>query len=88
MPARRYRSKSYKQWLVRTPGRRAVSHYREKRANAARCASCGRPLGGVPWMRANELRSIPRSSRMPNRPFGGYLCLACTRQFIKETARA
>lgn len=88
MPARRYRSKSYKQRYVRTTGGRTKVHYKEKRASLASCASCGRPLGGVPQVKASKLRSLPRSSRMPNRPFGGYLCSACARQAIKEAARA
>ncbi|MQY69224.1 MAG: 50S ribosomal protein L34e [Hadesarchaea archaeon] len=88
MPARRYRSARYRQHFVRTPGGRTIVHYKEERAGVARCASCGRPLGGVPRVRLSELRSLPRSSRMPNRPYGGYLCPACVRQTIKETARA
>ena len=63
-------------------------HYKLKRGSVARCASCGRPLGGIPRLRASELQSLPKSSRMPSRPFGGYLCPACTRQAIKESARA
>ncbi|MFQ6130319.1 MAG: 50S ribosomal protein L34e [Candidatus Hadarchaeaceae archaeon] len=88
MPARRYRSRSYKQHFVRTPGGRTIVRYKEERAGAARCASCGRPLGGVPRGRPSELRSLPRSSRMPNRPYRGYFCPACARQAIKEAARA
>ncbi|MDI6642508.1 MAG: 50S ribosomal protein L34e [Candidatus Hodarchaeaceae archaeon] len=87
MPARRYRTKSYGGRRVHTPGGRVLVHYKEKRSGKPKCASCGRPLGGVPWVRASRLQSLPRSSRMPNRPFGGYLCPACTRQVIKEAAR-
>jgi len=87
MPARRKRSKSYKQRQVRTPGSHMRRHYGEKRKAAAVCAYCGKILGGVPRP-AKGIGSIPRSSRMPNRPFGGYFCLACSRKALKRKARA
>ena len=63
-------------------------HYNEKRTGAAVCASCDKLLGGVPRPAKGKMGSIPRSSRKPNRPFGGYLCLACSRKAIKAKARA
>ena len=86
MPARRQRSRTSKPRFVRTPGGRTAVHYEEKRAGVAKCASCGRPLAGVP--RSGNARTLPRSSRRPNRPFGGYLCSVCARGAIKEAARA
>ncbi|MFH1821645.1 MAG: 50S ribosomal protein L34e [Methanobacteriota archaeon] len=88
MPARRQRSRSYKQRQVRTPGGRMQRIYKEKRKGAAACASCSKTLGGVPRPAKGNIGSIPRSSRMPNRPFGGYLCPACSRRVMKEKARA
>ncbi|MEM3421598.1 MAG: hypothetical protein QW835_07110 [Candidatus Hadarchaeum sp.] len=87
MPARRHRSNTYKKRQVRTPGGRVSKHYREKRKAAAKCASCGRPLSGVPRIQGGILRSLPRSLRMPNRAFGGYLCVACSRRALIEKAR-
>ncbi|MDI6819357.1 MAG: 50S ribosomal protein L34e [Candidatus Hodarchaeaceae archaeon] len=88
MPARRHRSRTYKRRFIRTPGGHAVVHYKEGKVGVARCAMCGRQLGGVPRLRSSELRALPRSSRRPNRPYGGHLCPACARQVIKEAARA
>ncbi|HDI12673.1 MAG TPA: 50S ribosomal protein L34e [Hadesarchaea archaeon] len=87
MPERRYRTKGYKRRAVRTTGGRTVWHYKGARSGPAKCASCGRVLSGVPRLRGNAMRSLPRSSRMPNRPFGGYLCPACARRSIKAMAR-
>ncbi len=63
-------------------------HYVEKRKGAAVCARCGKKLGGVPRLISGSMGSVHRSSRMPNRPYGGYLCLACSRRLLKQKARA
>jgi len=88
MPARRHRSRTYKKKQVRTPGGRVARHYKEKRKGGAVCALCGRPLGGVPRISGGRIGSLPRSSRMPNRPFAGYFCVACSRRFLLEKVRA
>ena len=87
LPARRYRSRTYKPRFVRTPGGRVAIHYKEKKPSSAKCANCGRPLGGVPRLRSSELRALPKASRRPNRPYGGYLCPICSRQLIKNSVR-
>ncbi|MBC7218993.1 MAG: 50S ribosomal protein L34e [Hadesarchaea archaeon] len=87
MPARRYRSNTYKERQVRTPGGRVAKHYREKKKAAATCASCGRPLCGVPRTDEGRMGAMSRSHRMPNRPFGGYLCVRCSRRALLEKIR-
>ncbi|MEM2874946.1 MAG: hypothetical protein QW567_02860 [Candidatus Hadarchaeales archaeon] len=85
MPQRRYRTGRYRKRSVRAvKGTRTL--YGEKTSRPASCASCGRPLAGVP--RGKGARKAPRSSRRPNRPFGGYLCHACARNEIALRARA
>ncbi|MGQ9788874.1 MAG: 50S ribosomal protein L34e [Candidatus Hadarchaeaceae archaeon] len=88
MPARRYRSSTYKERRVRVAGGRVAKHYREKKNAAAICANCGRPLCGVPRVGGVGMRAIPRSYRFPNRPFGGYLCVRCSRRSLLEKIRA
>ncbi|MHA1594662.1 MAG: 50S ribosomal protein L34e [Candidatus Baldrarchaeia archaeon] len=87
MPQPRYRSRSAKKHFVRTPGGRVVIHYEKKKVDFAKCALCGKPLGGVPRLRPSELRKLPKSSRRPERPYGGYLCPNCLSRKIKETVR-
>ncbi|MGC8816581.1 MAG: 50S ribosomal protein L34e [Candidatus Hadarchaeum sp.] len=88
MPARRYRSGTYKERQVHTPGGRVSRQYRERRKSAAACAFCGQPLSGVPRKNRGRMGSLPRSLRMPNRPFGGYFCAACSRRALIEKVRA
>jgi len=74
--------------FVRTPGGRSKVQFVKKKTAPARCWMCGTLLAGVPRVRPSELARIPRSSRRPNRPYGGNLCSRCSRQLIKERARA
>lgn len=74
--------------FVKTPGGRSKVQIRKVAAKPARCGMCGAILAGVPRARPPELSKIPRSSRRPNRPYGGNLCPSCSRRVIKELARA
>ena len=73
--------------FVRTPGGRSKVQFLKKRTDPARCWMCGTSLAGVPRVRPSELARIPRSSRRPNRPYGGNLCPSCSRRLIKLRAR-
>ncbi|MCS7386281.1 MAG: 50S ribosomal protein L34e [archaeon GB-1867-005] len=87
MPRGTYRSRSYRRRYVRTPGGRGVIHYFKRRPNPAKCAICKRELHGVPRLRPSKLRKLPKSSRRPNRPYGGNLCPACLERLLKITVR-
>ncbi len=76
MPRLRYRTRSLRKIQKRTPGGHRTVHYEKKGTNLYRCAICGRPLFGVP----RNPREVPRSSRRPERPYGGYLCAECLRK--------
>lgn len=80
----RLRSKSLKRKKVRTPGNRLVTRYEKRKPKVAKCAVCGKPLHGVPRLRASELRKLSKSKRRPERPFGGNLCSECMRKLMKE----
>ncbi len=88
MPARRNRSRSYKRQEVRTPGGRTHSIYADKKKAPAVCANCCRKLGGVPRLASGGMGVIHRSSRMPNRMYGGYFCVTCSRRLLKQKARS
>lgn len=74
--------------FVKTPGGRTKVHIRKAAARPARCGICGAILAGVPKVRPSELSKIPKSSRRPNRPYGGNLCSSCSRRMLKELTRA
>ena len=78
MPRPMHRSRSLKRRAIRTPGGRLVIHYRRKKGGIYRCAICKRPLFGVP----RNVREYPKSSRRPDRPYGGFLCADCLRRLV------
>lgn len=72
---------------VKTPGAKIVTHYIERKPKGAVCAVCGTKLKGIPRGRPADIAKIAKSSRRPERPYGGVLCSACTRAKMKEAAR-
>ncbi|MCR8472720.1 MAG: 50S ribosomal protein L34e [Candidatus Korarchaeota archaeon] len=78
MPAPRYRSRSLRRRNIRTPGGRLVVHYKKKIKGKAHCAICGKELSGVP----REAKEHPKSSRRPERPYGGFLCSSCLQRYL------
>jgi len=47
------------------------------------CASCGARLQGVPNKSHIGIKRMSSSNRVPNRPYGGNLCVRCTRSAFK-----
>ena len=87
MPEGKKKSGRYRRVFVKTPGGRTTIHYRQQKASKALCARCKTPLHGVPTGILVEVMKLPKSSRRPERPFGGNLCSACTRQVLLRRAR-
>lgn len=88
MPRPMYRSRSLRRVSVRLPGGETVIHYEKRRPGPARCAICGRPLHGVPRLRASELRRLPKTAKRPERIYGGVICPSCLAKLIKKTVRS
>lgn len=82
-----YKSGRFRKIFVKTPGGRTTVHYREQKPQPAHCAHCHKALAGVPRENPAYLKKLPKSSRRPERPYGGYLCSACTRAQLKLKAR-
>jgi large subunit ribosomal protein L34e len=78
------RSRSFRRVKVRVPGGRQVTQYRKRRPAEAECASCKRPLHGLPRLRPLRLQALPASRRQVSRPYGGHLCSPCMRLQIKR----
>ena len=83
MPKPAQRSRSFQKKRVNTPGGRARTHYVKKKPGIARCAACKKPLHGVPSDLPSRIKKLPKTKKRPDRPYGGNLCSACTRQAIK-----
>ncbi len=82
------RSRSLRRRKIRTPGGRTASRFEKRRPSPARCAICGRILNGVPRLRPVDLRKLPKTSRRPERPYGGYICPQCLAKLLKEAVRS
>lgn len=81
------RTRSVKKRRVRTPGNRLVTHYKAEKTNVAKCNICKKPLSGVPRVIPSEMRKLPKSSRRPERPYGGNLCSGCMRKLFRKVVR-
>jgi large subunit ribosomal protein L34e len=84
MVQRMLRTRSVKKRRVRTPGNRLVTHYKMEKPKVAKCNFCKKPLHGVPRVNPSRMRKLPKSSRRPERPYGGNLCSECTRKLFRK----
>lgn len=82
----RFKSKSWKEKKVRTPGNRLTVHHKKRMSSAARCANCGRKLSGVPRVRAEKMKRLAKTKKVPERPYGGNLCSSCMREVFRRKA--
>ncbi len=87
MPAPRLRSRSLRKIFRKVPGGRVSIHYKKRKPKAARCGDCGAVLKGVPRELPFRMRSMAKTKKRPERPYGGVLCSKCMRQTIIEKVR-
>lgn len=78
-----YRSRSLRRISIRLPGGRTTVHFEKRKPGPARCARCGRPLNAVPRLRPNKLRRLSKTSKRPERPYGGVLCPKCLAELLR-----
>lgn len=84
MPRPAQRSRSFIKKRVNTPGGRANIHYLKKKPSRATCGVCRKLLHGVPSDLPAAIRKLPRNRKRPDRPYGGTLCSACSRDVMKR----
>jgi large subunit ribosomal protein L34e len=87
MVQRSLRGRNLKRRKVKTPGKRLVIHYKEKKHGIPICAICKKPLHGVPHLKSTDMRKLPKTKRRPERPYGGNLCSKCMREFFRKSVR-
>lgn len=87
MTERKYRSNSYRKVKKVTPGHRNVTHYSRKKPKLGTCPVTGEKLKGVPRERPVKMRNMAKSSKRPQRPFGGVLSSKASREVLKNKAR-
>jgi len=83
-----FKSRKWKKVKLKTPGGKTIAHYRRPKPKIARCGECGKPLSGVPSLRAAGMRKLSKTEKRPERPYGGVLCPSCARKAIAEKARS
>lgn len=81
------RSRSLKRKKVVTPGNNVVVHYERKKIGVARCQLTGQVLNGMPRVKKNKLKHMPKSKKRPTRPFGGVLSPVAMKRIMIERAR-
>lgn len=84
----KHKSKTYRKVFVKTPGGNTATHYRKRKPSAAKCASCGAVLSGVPRERPYKMQNMPKTKKRPERIYGGNLCSKCSRKKIISEARS
>ncbi len=71
----------------RAPSGRVSVRVEKKKPSTPKCALCKKPLHGVPRLIPSELRKLSKTEKRPERPFGGYLCSECMREYFREKVR-
>lgn len=87
MVAPRHRSGSLRKKFVRTPSSRVAVHRVKRKPGKAQCGMCGGDLKAVPKVRAMKLKTLAKTKKRPQRPYGGHLCSPCMRKVMIDRAR-
>lgn len=88
MPTGRLKSRTFRRVFVKTPGAKTVLHYERRKPSKAHCAKCKKVLSGVPRELPHKMKTMAKTKKRPERPFGGVLCSSCSRELIKQQARS
>jgi large subunit ribosomal protein L34e len=75
----KFKSGHYRKVQRRLPGGSTQQHYEERTPRQPHCAACGTVLHGIPRMSNVEAKNSPKTTKRPERPYGGMLCSACMR---------
>ncbi|MDP3765076.1 MAG: 50S ribosomal protein L34e [Nanoarchaeota archaeon] len=87
MPAPRLRSRSLRKIFRKVSGGRTSVHYKKRKPKAARCGNCNAVLKGVRRELPFKMRSMAKTKKRPERPYGGVLCSRCMRKMIIDKVR-
>ena len=73
---------------MRLPGKANVVHYDRRLPERAHCRLCGAELHGVPVLKMNRFKNLPKTQKRPERPYGGNLCPSCLKLHAKQAVFA
>lgn len=83
----KHKSNTFAEQKVKAPGGRVVSKFVKRKPSKAKCALCDVKLSGVPRELPIKMKSMPKTHKRPERPYGGVLCSSCMRAKLKVAAR-
>ena len=86
MPRPSLRNKTFRKVKVKVPSG-VTTQYKRRKPAKAKCSDCGKVLAGVPNEIPSKMQNMPKTTKRPERPFGGKLCSRCMRIKMKEKAR-
>ena len=87
MPDRKSRSRSMRKVFVKVPGGDTKIQRKKPKPSRSKCAGCGTYLSGTPREFARRMKSMPKTMKRPQRPYGGYFCTRCTRKLMVDKYR-
>lgn len=88
MPQPRFRSRSLRRVKVTTPGGETKTVYKRRKPSKPVCSGCGKTLPGTARELPSKMRNMTKSSKRPERPYGGVLCSSCSKKKQIEKARS
>lgn len=88
MPRPSLRSRSYRRIKKRLPGGASITHYFKREPSKTKCSKCRKVLHGVASVRPAKLKKLAKTKKATSRVFGGNTCPSCTKEVLKERARA
>lgn len=81
----KHRNRTFRKVLVKLASS-VTTQYRKRKPAKAQCGGCGKELQAVPRARPVELRTMPKTKKRPERPYGGVLCSKCMRETMVAKA--
>jgi len=80
------KSRTFRRVKVRTINGTKTTYQRRK-PKAGTCPETGETLKGVPRALPYKMKTMPKTHKRPERPFGGVLSSSAARKKIKNKAR-
>jgi len=84
----RFKSRSMKRKVRKTPGKKLNKYHTRKKPKQPTCGKCKRKkLHGIPRLKVTLLKKIAKTVKRPQRAYGGTYCTKCSRETIKINKR-
>jgi ribosomal protein L34E/ribosomal protein L14E/L6E/L27E len=82
----KFKSSRLRQRKLKVPGGATKTRYLERKPKQAKCGETGEALHGIPRMSGNQAKNVPKTTKRPERPYGGVLSSKAMRNKFKGEA--